>query len=337
MSESTGRPTIRDVAARAGVSKSLVSLVLQGGHNVGPERLRAVEQAIAELGFRPNESARSLSQSRTHTAGLLLNDMRNPWFVDLVEAAVAVLHDAGLFPLLADSHLEQRAGRDPAEVFLNQRIEGLLVVGTTAEPSVVREVAERIPTVLAGTREPTVTSADVVVNDDEVGGRLATEHLLTLGHRRITLLEAPGIVGALRRRGYEQAMSAAGLGRLVTVESGDSTEAGGYEAGLRILRSEDRPTALVAYNDVSAVGVLSAATEFGLDVPRDVSIVGYDDTYLARIRHIGLTSVDNRNADVGRIAAEFLAARIADPGGEARLETVTPAVIVRRSSGRPPS
>ncbi|GAA4670897.1 LacI family DNA-binding transcriptional regulator [Frondihabitans cladoniiphilus] len=328
-------PTIRDVAARAGVSKSLVSLVLQGGRNVGTQRREAVEAAIAELGYRPNLNAQNLSQTHTRTIGVLLNDLRNPWYVDLVEEAVGVLHEHGLSPLLADSHLTRKSGRDPAEIFLGQRIEGMLVIGTAADEDVVRRIAAEVPTVLAGTTEPHLPHVDSVSNDDELGERLATEHLLSLGHRDIALLLGPGAVGRSRRAGYEAAMASAGLTSLVRTAAYDMTEQGGSVAAASLFASGPRPTAIVAFNDVGAVGALTAVEEAGLSVPEDVSLIGYDDTSLARLRHLSLTSVDNRNAEVGRIAAEELVTRMLEPDLPARSNSVVPILRVRATTAAP--
>ncbi|POX46606.1 LacI family DNA-binding transcriptional regulator, partial [Streptomyces sp. Ru72] len=147
-------PTIRDVAERAGVSKSLVSLVLRGSDQVRPEKRRAVLAAVEELGYRPNAAARSLSERRTRTVGVLLNDMRNPWFVELLDGLNSRLHDAGLRMLLADGHLNRRLGEDLTRTFTDLRVDGLIAVGTLPPSEALRQAAARVPTVVAGAREP---------------------------------------------------------------------------------------------------------------------------------------------------------------------------------------
>lgn len=146
-------PTIRDVAERAGVSKSLVSLVLRGSAQVRPEKRDAVLRAVRELGYRPNAAARSLSEQRSRTVGVLLNDLRNPWFVDLLDGLNSLLHDNGLHMLLADARLNRRIGQDLARPFLDLQVDGLVVVGTLPDPAALGAVAERIPVVVAGARE----------------------------------------------------------------------------------------------------------------------------------------------------------------------------------------
>lgn len=328
------KPTIRDVAARAGVSKSLVSLVLQASGNVSESRRRAVLAAMDELGYRPNKLARGLSMPRTGTVGVLLNDLRNPWFVELLEGLTASLHAAGVSPVLADSYTDHRVGRRSVEALLEQRIDGLVVVGTTTESAGIETAAAAVPVVLAGTRDPVLPGVDVVVNDDEAGARKATGHLLALGHRRIAHLQGPGEIGRLRRAGYEHAMAAAGLESWVV--QGGMSEESGHAAANRLLSARNRPTAIFAFNDIACIGALSAAADNNLTVPGDVSLVGYDNTYLSRIRFLSLTSVDNGNLAVGVQAGKFILERLGSPDLPGRLHLVSSELHVRGSTSQPP-
>jgi DNA-binding LacI/PurR family transcriptional regulator len=189
--------------------------------------------------------------------------------------------------------------------------------------------------VIAGTHEPNLPRVDIAADDDVVGARLATEHLLDLGHRRIGHLAGPGIVGSLRRRGFLDTMAAAGLADDAIVEISGMTEEGGYAGAGRLLDRSARPTAIFAFNDVSCVGALSAAADRELSVPEDLSLVGYDDTYLARIRHLSLTSVDNGNFAVGSQAAKFLLQRLERPDGPQRIYLHQPSLSIRRSTAGP--
>ncbi|MEV0369230.1 LacI family DNA-binding transcriptional regulator [Streptomyces sp. NPDC050636] len=331
-------PTIRGVAERAGVSKSLVSLVLQGSPRVSDAKRQAVLEAIEELGYRPNAAARSLVARRTHTVGVLLNDMRNPWFVEVLDGLNSLLHAHGLRMLMADGRLDRRAGQDFARTFQELRVDGIVVVGTLPDTAGLAEVAERLPTVIAGNHEPRLPRADIVANDDERGARLATEHLIGLGHRRIAHIAGQGLVGELRRRGFEAAMRAHGLAASAVVEPGDATEEGGYRAAVRLLnpaRGAERPTAVFAFNDISCIGALSAAEELGLAVPADLSLVGYDNTYLSRIRHLWLNSVNNASHEVGRRAARCLLDRMERPEAPSGHQLVAPELEVRGSTAPP--
>jgi DNA-binding LacI/PurR family transcriptional regulator len=328
-------PTIRDVARRAGVSKSLVSLVLQGDGGVGEARRRAVEAAVAELGYRPNSRARALSRSRSDTVGVLLNNLANPWFVDLLAGLATTLHSSGLAPILTDCRTDHRIGVGSVATLLAQDVDALVIVGTNPEQEAISAAAARVPVVLAGTRDPDLDNVDVVVNDDFAGASAATAHLLQLGHTRIGHLAGPEEIGRLRTEGYRSGLRAAGLDADAYLETGGMSEESGYAAARRLLSRPDRPTAILAFNDIAAIGALSAADDLGLRVPQDVSLVGYDNTYLARIRHISLTSVDNGNFPIGAQAGRFLIERLADPGLPRRLHLVPTSLVVRSSTAAP--
>ncbi|MGX1134725.1 DNA-binding LacI/PurR family transcriptional regulator [Streptomyces glaucescens] len=329
-------PTIRDVADRAGVSKSLVSLVLRGSAQVRPEKREAVLRAVRELGYRPNAAARSLSEQRTRTIGVLLHDLRNPWYIDLLDGLNSLLHTAGLHTVLADARLNRRTGQDPAGPFLDLGVDGLVVVGTLPDPAALGPVAARIPVVVAGAREAVPPGVDLVAGDDTEGARLVTGHLVGLGHRRIAHLAGYGAVGELRRDGFEATMRTHGLADGALVEPGDMTEEGGYRAAVRLLGRAGRPTAVLAVNDITAVGVLSAAAELGLRVPHDVSVTGYDNTAIARLRHLWLTTVDHAGHEVGRRAARCLLDRLEGAGGEGRTHLAVPTLEIRGTTGPPP-
>jgi DNA-binding LacI/PurR family transcriptional regulator len=326
-------PTIRTVAARAGVSKSLVSLVLQNSPRVSPQRREAVLQAMAELGYRPDPVARSLAERRTRTVGVVIDDLTNPWYVDLLAGLRPVLHEHGLRALLADGATEP----DAVAALADLRVDGVVVLGTLAASTVeqVAGLGPELPVVVAGTREPRLPAVDVVANDDDAGAHAVAAHLLELGHRRVAHIEGEGEVGRLRRAGFEAVLSAAGVSPRCA--PGDWTEATGHRVARDLLAAPDRPTAVFAANDVSAVGVLAAADELGLRVPEQLSVVGYDDTVFARLPRLSLSTVDSHIAEVGRAAGEVVAARSTgrhpDPPAT---RLIGPTLVVRRSTGPAP-
>ena len=222
-------PTIRTVAARAGVSKSLVSLVLQNSPRVSDEKRQAVLKAVAELGYRPDPVARSLAERRTRTIGVVIDDLSNPWYVELLDGLGPVLHEHGLRALLADGRTEP----DAVQALSDLRVDGLVLVGTPTTSAVdqVNGLGSPIPTVIAGTREPLLPTVDVVANDDYRGAQLATTHLIEMGHRRIAHIIGEGEVGRLRRAGYDVTATDAGLSTACV--AGDWTEATGRESGPR--------------------------------------------------------------------------------------------------------
>lgn len=329
----SAKPTIRNVAERAGVSKSLVSLVLRGSPHVSDHRRRAVLRAAEELGYRPNAVARSLVEGRTRLIGTLVADLHNPFFAEFLDGLQESLHGAGLRMLVGSGRWDPTFEAEAVEAFLEMRVDGLVLLSVV--PECLREAAANVPTVVVG--EHDVADVDIVVGDDELGARLAVDHLVAYGHRRIAHIEgAPTTTARYRRAGYEAAMARCGLSAETYVQQGDFTEDGGYRAGLDLLRRERRPTAIFAPNDLVATGVLSAADEVGLRVPADVSVVGYDNTNLAAIRHISLTSVDQPRREMGRIAADLLCARIEDPTRAPQQTLVVPHLVVRSTTGPAP-
>jgi DNA-binding LacI/PurR family transcriptional regulator len=331
-----GEPTIRDVAERADVSKSLVSLVLRGSPSVSDVKREAVLKAIKELGYRPNAAARTLSERRTRVVGIMLDDLRNPWYVDCLDGLNSVLHAGGLTMVLGDGRLDRRSDQRLLHTFMDMRVDGLVLVGTMTPSGAVSEATLRLPTVVVGSRDFKLPRVDVSAQDDRLGAELAVRHLVDLGHRRIGHVAGnQAAVSKIRRRVYEDTLRAAGLADEIAVQKCDLTEEGAYTAGVRLLRAERRPTAVFAVNDVACVGVLSAAAELGLSVPRDVSLVGYDNTYRSRLRHLWLTTVDIASHEVGHRAGELLMQRIDDPTRSSVEYLAAPTLIVRGSTAPP--
>jgi DNA-binding LacI/PurR family transcriptional regulator len=327
--QSAARPTIYDVAHRAGVSKSLVSLVLRGSDKVSPARRDAVLAAIRELGYRPSQAATVLASRRTRAIEVVIDDYRNLWFVDLLDGLREALTDHG-YRLSVTDREGTSGGPVPA---LASGIDGLVVARDPGEGLLTGWAG---PTVIAGWRTGEVPGADRVANDDEAGSRLAVGHLLGLGHRRIGHLSGAGGAAGHRRAAFEAAVRSAGAtGPVVT--GGDTTEDDGYRAAAELLRREPDVTAIYAANDSMALGALAALKERGLSVPGDISLVGYDDSPLAQSRFIDLTSVDDKSREVGRAAGHALLARLDNPDRPAENLLIEPALVVRGSTGSVPT
>ena len=337
------RPTIRDVAERAGVSKSLVSLVMRGEPLVREDKRRRVEEAAAELGYRTNWAARSLSAVRSGTVGVLAADLRNPWSMDIVEAVGQVLEAARLTTLLTSAVLPSSAAGQPRldvgviGALRDLRVDGLLVVGSVPDGARLAEVVTDLPVVVVGARVEGLASADVVRSDDAAGMELVVDHLVARGHRRIAHLGgAGGAVATERAAGYRTAMVRHRLGDQVLVQACDFSEDGGYAAATTLLAGGRPVTALAAVNDLAAVGAMSAAADAGIDLPAGLAVTGYDDTFLAELRQISLTSVNPDSAGMGELAARRLLERIAGPDRPGAEHLVAPRLVVRASSARPP-
>jgi DNA-binding LacI/PurR family transcriptional regulator len=336
----TGRPTLETVAARAGVSRSLVSLVLRDPPKVSPARREAVLRAVAELGYRPNEAARRLAGRRSRTVGVLLNDMRQPWFADMLDGLTPALHAGGKHILLGDGRIDRMMDETLTWSFLDLGVDGLVLAGSIPMSQAIVEVASKIPTVAVGGRglDLDLPRVDVLANDNHLGATLAVRHLIEFGHTRIAHISGlPSIAGRLRMDGYQDTMRAAGLE--AHIEAGDMSEEGGYRAAVRLLsgsRGAARPTAIFAANDLTCVGALSAAASLGVRVPQELSLVGFDNSTLARLRALWLTSVDGAAQEMGHQAALMLLARIEHPEAPGETRLTSPRLEVRGSSGPVP-
>lgn len=327
----TRRPTIYDVAKRAGVSPSLVSLVLQNPSRVSEKRLEAVRAAIAELGYRPSRAATTLASSRTKSIGLVIDDYRNPWFVDLLRGMESVLSDQGYQVTLADSRPGENRIKEATDGLLAMHVDGLVIA---AEPSESMLAGTGIPAVVAGWRNGVPKGADLITNDDDGGGALATSHLLELGHTRIGHLSGSGGAAAHRRAGLQARMMEAGLEPLTVGEPGGTSEEDGYASACWLLDHHPDTTAIFAANDTMALGTLAAVKSRGFSVPGDISVIGYDNSPLAKSRYLDMTSVDSRNHIVGADVATTLLARIHDPAIHARRKLIEPTLVVRGTTSR---
>jgi DNA-binding LacI/PurR family transcriptional regulator len=330
-----GKPTITDVARRAGVSKSLVSLVMRGADHVSPGRREAVHKAATELGYRPNAMARSLVQRRTHLVGVMVSDLHNPFFADIVAGIQDQAVRTGYKVLVNTGNRAALREADAMETLLQLRADGIILAGPVLEDDIILAASAEVPIVLVG-REARGPAVDSITNDDHAGAEIAVEHCVSLGHRRIAHIDAGHGAGAPdRRRGYEAAMKRLGLSRSTLVVSGNFTEEGGHSGCLLLLAQRPRPTAIFAANDLAAIGALNAIEESGLKVPDDVSLVGYDNTSLAALRHISLTTIHQPRLEMGQLALSTLLERVDHDRTEPRRILLSPRLVVRASTAPP--
>jgi len=330
-------PTIFDVARKAHVSKSLVSMVIRGEDGVSPKAREAVMKAIEALDYRPNVIARSLVQRRTRMLGVMVSDLRNPFFGEIVSGIQVKAEELGYRVLFNTGDRVSGLEEAAIESLLELRVDGLILAAPRVDDQIIDRTCRAVPVVVLN-RDTSSTCSDSVTNDNIAGASLAVEHCASLGHSRIAHIDGGRGAGAdVRREGYLLAMQRLGLARYIATAEGAFTENGGYQAALELLKQSPLPSAIFAANDISAIGALKALEEAGLHTPADVSVVGYDNTSLAALPQISLTSVQQFGADIGRLGVECLIERLEGRRSTPRHEVVAPTLVVRSSTGPPPA
>ncbi|WP_207930560.1 LacI family DNA-binding transcriptional regulator [Streptomyces hainanensis] len=332
----TRRPTIVDIAAAAGVSKSLVSLALRGDEGVSDATRARILGVADELGYRSNTLARGLVQGRTMLLGVLLTDLANPYHTEVVAGVEEAADAEGFTALLAHGRNDRRRLEQQLDALLQLSVDGVVVISSWLDPRVLTEAARRAPVVMVGRPAEHPTGVDTVANDDAAGATAAVEHLAGLGHRRIAHIAGSRRPAArARREGYLAAMRRAGLAAEAAVHTiGDDT--GRRAAAAAELLEAAAPTAVFAVNDLAALAVLDRAHVLGVPVPDRLSVVGYDNTGLAETVRPRLTSVDQPRATMGRLAVTLLLERLGGRTADRR-EVLPPTLIPRASTGVAPA
>jgi DNA-binding LacI/PurR family transcriptional regulator len=311
------RATIRDVAARAGVSTASVSRVLAGVGNPRPETTAAVHAAVEALSYRPSGVARSLRMQQTRTLGLIVTDIQNPFFPELVQAADQAARGLGYSILLGSAAYDEQRARHYLDLMVDHRVDGMIIASSQiAAASSDWLLASPVPIVVLNA-EPSGLPVPLITSDNRGGARLATEHLLGLGHRRLAYVRGLASFSAdvPRLEGFRAACSAAGLRPDDWLElRGDGQIEGGERATHELLARNDGITAVACYNDATAIGVLRALRAVGIRVPADVSVIGCDDITAASWVVPALTTVAQQKAEMGRLAVERLVALLARGG-----------------------
>lgn len=332
------RITYKDVAKRAGVSVATVSYVLNDGPRpVSAETRARVEEAIAELGYYPNEVARSLRLQHSSTIGLIIPNTANPVYAEIALALERVCTDAGFLVLLCNSGRQPERERMLVQMLRAKGVDGVALVPHHQPQQLIEPLLKaRIPTVVLEHDLPGVHCIGVA---DLEGGRIATQHLIELGHRRIGLIRQhpTNALSNDRLTGYQQALAAVNISvdpRLV-VECAPR-HAAGAEAMQKLLALPEPPTAVFTHNDVIALGAIHAIADAGLQVPDDISVVGFDDIDSARYYQPPLTTVRLPKTEMAMMAAQTLLKLVQ---GNEEIEpqtTILPVELMVRASTKPP-
>jgi len=331
------RPTIYDVARLAGVSTATVSRALNGTGQIAPATRAAIDAAVEQLGYQTNTVARSLVTKSTETIALLLPDITNPFYAALVSGIQQRALETGHTMLLCTTEGDPEREEQYLTLLRAKQVDGVLVDGLVLPPErIARFVREGLPIVCLD-RDVDSAAVPLVQVDNRLGARMATEHLLSLGHTRIAHVQgAPDLgISVERVQGYQEALADAGISfdpQLLAI--GSFTEEGGYEAARSLLETPGF-TAVFAANDLSAIGVINAIVESGRRVPTDVSIVGFDDLRLSRFTTPPLTTIHQPAREIAELATQLLLELASGREVRQLRHLLEPSLVVRSSTAAP--
>jgi LacI family transcriptional regulator len=334
----TGRASIRDVALRAGVSVTTVSHALNGTRFVSDAAKAKVLEAAHALGYVPSEVARGLKQNTTRTLGMLVPNNSNPYFAEIIRGVEDHCYGVGYSLVLCNSNDDPQRQIDYLRVLSERRVDGIVLVASGDDAAIVAACKDlRLPLVLLD-REIDSIDADLIEVDHAAGGEMATAHLLALGHARVACIGGPLDLRPSRQReaGWRRALAASGVEpRADELVRGDFGPESGAAAMRRLLQSAHPPTAVFVCNDLMAIGALHAAWELDVDVPNDLSVVGFDDIALSAYTSPPLTTVSQPKQAIGTGAASLLLERLQGGRTQARQLILPPELRVRASSAAP--
>ncbi|MBJ8343870.1 LacI family DNA-binding transcriptional regulator [Antrihabitans sp. YC2-6] len=328
-----------DVAAQAGVSRTLVSFVLDGKPGASEETRQRVLAVAAELGYRHDSVARGLALKHSRTLGVI-TDVRQLFQADLVTSIYPAAEGLG-YEVLLSANLHDRPETVPVDALLSHRCGALILLGPRSDDDYLHELARRVPVVVVGRRVPAspedaATNFATVRTNDAKGIRQAVAYLVQLGHRNITHVDGgtdPG--SADRRRAYRAAMRSHGLAEQTRIVPGAHNEEAGFSAARAMLQEPELPTAVIASNDRCALGLLDVFTRAGIDVPGQLSLVGYDDARLSEYPRINLTTVHQDSVGLARDAVQ-MAVGMLERNRTGRSDTVLEPSLVIRGTTAPP-
>lgn len=329
----SSRITIRNVAEDAGVSVAAVSKVLRDAYGVSDTLRANVRASMQKLGYRPLASARGM-RGQTYTIGLVLPDIRNPFFADIMSGVNTALERSQYRAMIGISHSSVETEMAMVESMIDRQMDGLLMIGSTEDRENLNAIASRKPLVAIGHHDPESTTFDTVNNHDQQGGMLVVKHLVANGYRNISMLSlitGTSTILAERELGYRRGMMEAGFGKNINIVNSSQTLREVQISARKMLTAPQRPDAIFCWTDLIALEVISVATELGLRIPEDLAVVGYDNTVFCDFAQNSLTSIDQSGEQLGLQATRLLIERIK---GRTTAEhfVVTPRIVARRSS-----
>ncbi len=327
------RVTIREVAKDAGVSVAAVSKVLRDAYGVSDALRANVRASMHKLDYRPLAAARGM-RGQTYTIGIVLPDLRNPFFADIMDGVNTALERTQYRAMIGISHSSVETEMGIVESMIDRQMDGMLMIGSTEDRRNLDIIAKRKPLVAIGHHDPEATTFDTVNNHDQQGAMLVVKHLAANGYRKIamfSLVSGTSTILIQRELGYRRGMMEAGLGKHINITSSSQILREVQLSARRLLTGPQRPDAIFCWTDLIALEVISVARELGLDIPNDLAVVGYDNTMFCDFAQNSLTSIDQSGEQLGLQAARLLIERIKGRA-EAEHFVVTPRIVVRPSS-----
>ena len=316
--------TIKEIAKICGVSYSTVSRALNDYPLTNKETKKKIIDTARSLGYTPNDIARKLVTQKSDTVGLIVPDISNPYFPEVAKGVTDVFDGAGFNVFLCNADWQITNEEKYKNILLEKRVAGLIVAPSSDKSGETFENIH-IPVVFVGSKVASLSSNFVSV-DNKKGARLAVEYLLGLGHKKIACIQARSIniSGYERLTGYKETLAGAGveLGEEYIVTSQKFNLTGGFDAAIRLLSLNDPPTAIVAFEDLLALGAVEAAKSMGKNVPADLSIVGFDDIMFSSLPAINLTSVFQAKYKAGEAAAKILLDKIEQPDNKTPVQLI---------------
>jgi DNA-binding LacI/PurR family transcriptional regulator len=322
---------MEDVAQRAGVSRALVSIVFRGVAGASPATRERVMQAAEELAYRPDQRARLLGRNRTRVVGVAFG-LHDEFHAEVVEQLYRAVDGTG-YELALGAVAPTRDEHRAVQSLLGYRCEALILIGPVLPRAAIEELAEQLPVVVVA-RALRSRAVDVVRTDDVAGSRLAVQHLAGLGHQSITHVDGQRAPGAAeRRRGYRTTMAHLGLDAHARVIPGGLTERDGERAAVPLLAGPP-PTAVTAFNDHCAAGLIAAVRARGVRVPDQLSLVGYDNSHIANLATVALTTIAQDAPALAGKALDLALTRTEhkDERGHEREVVLPPRLVIRQTS-----
>ena len=345
--------TLSDIAGACGFSVSTVSIVLSEAplsQNVAASTREKIRKMARELGYHPDAYARSLRSQRSQTIAVLAYDLSDPFCIPIVHGIQAGLHPANYLPLLVDAQTQRKLFDSYLKMIIERRAEGVIVIASWIfeETNLLEDIEKnRVPIVIVG-RDLTSKKVSSLLVDNEAGGALAMRHLIGLGHKHIAIIRGPKELFDTEPRwaGVRRAAKEAGIpiDRKLVYQLPNLTDSrSGFEGGVRFSKemlASDRPfTAVLAFDDLTALGVVRGLTDAGLSVPRDCSVVGFDDVLPAAVSTPGITTIRQPLKEMGLLASEWTLEAINSSnrmaGRSPTLHKASPQLVIRMSTGRP--